>query len=557
MNLRNIVVAVLSVVLVAWIPARGEDAPSSPDFPRYPAIEGNVRFWVRVYSEWGLGQVVIHDSERPELIYEIALLPGRVEERYSDAQRDFIKARVEGWRERLRLLEAALEAGQPLDDDQKALALLVTTNAGSEAIRGSCDRLRTQRGVRERFRRGVEISQRYDALIRQTLREEGVPETLAFLPHVESSFQSHAVSSAGAVGAWQFTRSAGRRYMHVTSAFDERLDAVLAARGAARYLKDAYAKLGRWPLALTSYNHGVGGMTQAVAALGQDYEKIFLEYEGRLFGFASRNFYPEFLAAVEVASQPGKFFPDGLALEPPLDHDRTTLSRASSPRAIARRLGLAVDELAALNPAWTARALRADLSIPANATVWLPRGTMTERPPVAPASTDAPEGRSTEYVVRPGDTLAAIATRYAVEVADLCRWNGMPAGSTVIQPGQRLVVTGEAGSATAAAASREHEVGPGETLFTIARMHGLSINELRSLNSMSPGDTLIRPGDKLLVGGSPRKSDGVHVVRPGETLVRIATSYGVRLADLLHINRLDTRTVIHPGQRIVIPFLPH
>ena len=130
----------------------------------------------------------------------------------------------------------------------------------------------------------------------------------------------------------------------------------------------------------------------------------------------------------------------------------------------------------------------------------------------------------------------------------------------MIQPGQRVVVSGEAEPIAPGPPAREHEVGPGETLSTIARMHGLSIDELRSLNSMSPGQTLIRPGDKLLVGGNTGKPgaarDAVHVVRRGETLMRIATSYGVRLADLLHINRLDSRTVIHPGQRIVIPFLP-
>ena len=555
--IRRTFAAVALCLSILGSPAHGQDAPAAPtDFPRYPAIDGNVRFWTRVYGEWGLGQVVLHDARRPELIYEVVALPGTVGERYSDEQRAFIDARAEFWRARLRALEQTLAAGQSLDEDQKGLALLVTTNAGSEAIRGSADRVRTQRGVRERFRRGIEISRRYDALIREALREEGVPEDLAFLPHVESSFQSRAVSSAGAVGAWQFTRAAGRRYMHVTSAFDERLDAVLAARGAARYLKDAYAKLGQWPLALTSYNHGVGGMEQAVASLGADYERIFLEYQGRLFGFASRNFYSEFLAAVEVASHPETYFPEGLSPEPPLDNDRVTLARATSPRTMARRHGLRVDELAALNPAWTARAVRSDLSIPAQATVWLPRGTLAASRP-SPASPPATERRVTEYVVRTGDTLTAIATRYAVDVADLCRWNGLSEGSTAIQPGQRLVVSGERAPS---APDGEHVVGDGETLSTIARLHGVSIEQLRALNGLGPNDTLIHAGDRLVVRGTESAAtaarDSVHVVRRGETLLRIATSYGVRLADLLHINRLDSRTVIHPGQRIVIPFLP-
>lgn len=553
---RNLIVAVAGVALVAAVPAAAQDhLPAlGADFPRYASIEPNVRFWTRVYGEWGLDRVVVHDARRPELIYEILTLPGPVGERYSDAQREFLDERIAHWRGRLTRLEHDLGTGQPLDDEQKQLAIQVTTSAGSEAIRGAADRIRTQRGVRERFRRGVEIGRRYDALIRETLREEGVPEALAYLPHVESSFQSQARSSAGAVGAWQFTRSAGRRYMHVTSAFDERLDVVLAARGAARYLRDAYAKLGQWPLALTSYNHGVGGMTQAVAALGPDYERIFLEYEGRLFGFASRNFYSEFLAAVDVASRAETFFPEGISPEPPFDHDRLTLPRAASPRAIARRHGLAVAELAAINPAWTSRAVRSDLSIPAHATVWLPRGTLSAaRPPAAAPGNAERAARGTEYVVRPGDTLTSIATRHAVDVEDLMRSNGLADPS--IQPGQRLVVTE---SSQATSSDDDHVVRPGETLSTIARAHGLSVDRLRSLNGLGTGDTLIRPGDRLRVrpDESSRSTDAVHVVRKGETLLRIATRYGVQLTDLLHINELDLHAVIHPGQQLVIPFLP-
>jgi len=539
--------------LPAW--AEGEQPAPPSSFPTYAAIEGNVRFWVQVYGEWGLGQVVVHDARRPELIYEVVALPGVVGERYTPEQRAFIDGRADAWRAQLRALEQALAEGQPLDDEQKSLAVLVTTTAGSASVQGAADRVRLQRGVRDRFRRGLEISKRYDALIRETLRQEGVPEDLAFLPHVESSFQSHAVSSAGAVGAWQFTRSAGRRYLQVTSAFDERLDAVLAARGAARYLKDAYATLGQWPLALTSYNHGVGGMVRAVAAHGPDYERIFLDYEGRVFGFASRNFYSEFLAAIEVASHAETYFPEGLSPETPLDHERWILPRASSPRAIARRHGLGLEELSAINPAWTARAVRSDLSIPAHATVWLPLGTLAaNRPPPPDARAD---GRSvTEYVVQPGDTLDGIARRYAVTVADLRRWSGFPEGSTIIQTGQRLVVSGQRAPV---APDGEHVVRSGETLSTIAGANGLSIDELRALNRMSPRDSLIRPGQRLQVSGEapgPARSDEtVHVVRPGETLVRIATRYGVRLADLLHLNQIDAHTIIHPGQRIVIPFL--
>ena len=156
--------------------------------------------------------------------------------------------------------------------------------------------------------RGLEISQRYDAVFRKIFREEGLPEDLAFLPHVESSFQASARSSAGAVGLWQFTRGAAERFMTVNTKVDERLNPIASARGAARYLKHAYSLLGSWPLALTSYNHGINGMLRAKKQLGGDFVHIVEQCTLPNFGFASRNYYAEFLAAREIAGDPRWIF---------------------------------------------------------------------------------------------------------------------------------------------------------------------------------------------------------------------------------------------------------
>jgi membrane-bound lytic murein transglycosylase D len=116
--------------------------------------------------------------------------------------------------------------------------------------------------------------------------------------------------------------------MNVNGVIDERLDPIASARGAARYLSHAYDTLGSWPLALTSYNHGIGGMQRAKGYFGHDFMRIVREYDHPLFGFASRNFYAEFLAAREVADQPERFFPEGVSYEPPLlDGDRVMLAR--------------------------------------------------------------------------------------------------------------------------------------------------------------------------------------------------------------------------------------
>src|SRR4029434_8272057 len=113
----------------------------------------------------------------------------------------------------------------------------------------------TQRGIKEQFRDGIVRSGRHVSEFREILTKAGVPEELAFLPLVESSFDN-VRSKAGAVGVWQFTKGTGKLYLTINNKVDERLDPTKAARAAARLLRDNYLALQDWPLAITAYNHG-------------------------------------------------------------------------------------------------------------------------------------------------------------------------------------------------------------------------------------------------------------------------------------------------------------
>ncbi len=347
-----------------------------PAFELPAGLAPQVAFWRKVYSHWSQGQSVLHDDRYMQLIYAELNLPGPVSDHYTAEQRAYVAEQRTLWRERLAELERRLLAGEPLDADQQALADFITEQAGPQAVYGAAERLRSQRGVRERFHRGLAISGRYDAAFRQVFREAGLPEDLAYLPHVESSFQAHARSSAGATGMWQFTRGAARTFMIDHPALDERLDPLASARGAARYLSTAYRRLGSWPLALTSYNHGINGMSRAHARFGDDFMRIVDEYDHRLFGFASRNFYAEFLAAREVARNPQHYFPEGVAFHPPLNGDGLILSESLYAQQLARHFGLDPSTLIALNPAWTAPAASGRISLPVGTTIWLPAGTL-------------------------------------------------------------------------------------------------------------------------------------------------------------------------------------
>lgn len=417
-------------------------------FPFPEGLRGHVDFWTNVFGVWTNRQVVFHDMRFPALVYEVIDLVGPSGGTYTPEQQQIVRAHRAAIEARLRSLQVMVELKAPLTDDEKSLALLVATAAGTDALTGAADRVRSQRGIRDGFRRGLQISGRYDSVFRKIFVDAGLPADLACLPHVESSFQAQARSSAGAVGIWQFTRGAARIFMKLDSSIDERLDPVAAARGAARYLGTAHAQLGDWALAVTSYNHGVAGMSRARERFGHDFDRIVREYDGKLFGFASRNFYAEFLAARRIARDPQQWFPEGIAYDPPLATDEVILPASMPAQRIAMRYGVTVATLAALNPGWSKRTVRGGRALPAGISVWLPGGTLeriaaaTRAPQAKPRASKAPATSLADFivhVVRRGETLLQIASHHGVRLSDLTAANSLDA-TAMIHPGQQLRV---------------------------------------------------------------------------------------------------------------------
>jgi peptidoglycan lytic transglycosylase D len=482
------------------------------------ALQDNVAFWRRVFGEWRLNQVVLHDADYPALVYEVIDLDGETAESLTSRQYEQIQSRRAALEKRLAHLAKSGADISALSDEDRSLRHNIIDIAGEAALANAESRVRAQRGLRERFRQGLEISGRYDRVFRQVFREEGVPEDLAYLPHVESSYQNKARSSVGAAGMWQFTRSAGRLFLTVNHSVDQRMDPVAAARGAARYLHQAYEMLGDWPLAITAYNHGIQGMLRAKARYGADFNRIVRDYDSRTFGFASRNFYAEFLAARQVVMDHEHYFPEGVALQHPLALDSVVLERPLRAPELARLYAVKHNALVALNPAWTRRAALGKVAIPAGIQVWLPAGTLSraeEGEPAKSAAASQSEDRDDQ------ETVAAAATP----------------------------------------ASIFHIVHANENLTTIARRYGLSIETLRALNAMPAHRDVVRVGQKLrvrdaaepVVGGNDESDLIIHVVRKGDTPSVIAASYGVSLKDLLVNNQLTKRSKLLPGQRLEIP----
>lgn len=451
------------------------DRDGSDLFPVPDAIAPNVDFWRRVYGVWSRSEVAFHDDEHLGVIYEVAQLPGATREGYTSEQRAWVKARKALYRDRLRTLESKVRRRAPLNSSEKALLAKLEQGAGRDAVYGAADRVRSQRGVRERFQRGLEISGRYDEHFRNQMRAKGVPADLAYLPHVESSFQTHARSSVGAAGIWQFMPATGRDYgMRVDRVIDERLDPITCADSAARYLSSAHRKLGNWPLAITSYNHGKGGVANAKAQYGDDIGRIVKHYRGRAFGFSSRNFYASFVAAREVARNPDRYFPEGIRYEAPWSYERIVLSSSMPAEHVAQHYGITTAHLGRLNLHWREPALDGRSRLPGGTTVWLPKGSLARVASLPPAYESAPA--KTTVAARSGRDAGDVATAKATTAA-------------------------ASRTASAQSAPKYHVVQPQETLYRVAVNNGISVEKLRKLNRLGPDENQIRVGQKLRVSG--------------------------------------------------------
>ncbi len=420
-------------------------------FPRPPELETAVHFWVRVYTEVDTNSGFLHDENNLAVVYEtLHFAPDtsrRQRERVVEAARDRYVAALE----RIATSNGSLSA-----DDERIRKLW--GEATPAQLIDATQHIRFQLGQSDRFREGLERSGRWEQHIAETLARLGLPPELAALPYVESSFNPSARSKVGAAGLWQFMRSTGRRYMRIDSTVDDRLDPFLSTEAAAQLLSYNHRLLGTWPLAITAYNHGAAGVRRAVEELGtDDIATIVRHYKSPTFGFASRNFYASFLAALEIDRDPEKYF-GRLPRESEAQFQEVKLPFRTSIPALESALHVDGDTLRALNPAlrpvcwrgrrpvpkgyplrlpvggtdWTPKLLAARLGpsavVPATSPVTSPAASPAAPPAESSGATEAvlaSTGAPSRHRVRRGETLASLADQYGVSAEALAQLNGL------------------------------------------------------------------------------------------------------------------------------------
>ncbi len=560
-------------------------------FPVPAKLEPNVEFWTQVYTAYTSHQVLVHDERHLNVIYgylDFTALDASSKSagRKSAEKREEIRQAKSHYRALLQDLAAGRTSKSHPQEQERIRRMFESVPGGrstssqreASAIYSSAiSRIRTQTCLQDQFAEGIERSGVYMRAIEEVFSKRDLPLALTRLPFVESLFQWHARSSAAAGGIWQFVPSTARLYrLKMDLELDERYDPLRATDAAARHLEDNYRSLRTWPLAITAYNHGAGGMRRAVRKLGtRDMGEIATRYRSRNFGFASRNFYSEFIAAARIYENREHYFP-GTEPRPALASEEFSPGHYVPIRDLAQGAGLELSVLKAINPALTRAVWDGHVYLPQSYPLRVPagRGAAFEAAYAAlPNSRKSSHQVGYYYRVRKGDTLSRIAEKFGTSTSSLQRANKLRSANR-IRIGQRLLIPpGRGGTRSVApvvaqSTSGVHVVRRGETLSGIADAYRTSTNRLRTINGLRNADRIyvgqrLRVSSRSASGATPGGATAsstvaatgtgrTHVVRSGETLHSIARRYGTTVRAIQNANRIRN-TIIHPAQVLVIP----
>ena len=293
-----------SLAVMSLAGATSCQAAAQLPFPRPAFIEPNIQFWVDVFATYSVRDFAIVDRDKVSRIYQVYHLPGDGIPTRDDVDwvNVYLKSKYSD------LLQHLAAGHQPETAEERRVAEMFKGESLS-AYSIAADNLRVQEGLRERFREGLVRSRYYRPTMERIFRQWGLPPELVTLAQVESGFQSRAKSSAGACGIWQFTRATGAKYMKISRHHDDRLNPIRETEAAAQLLRSNYDQLGDWALAITAYNYGTGGIARAADLYQGDYSTMIERYQGPRFGFAVKNYYAEFLAAMDVYENEETYFP--------------------------------------------------------------------------------------------------------------------------------------------------------------------------------------------------------------------------------------------------------
>ncbi|MBI5267298.1 MAG: LysM peptidoglycan-binding domain-containing protein [candidate division Zixibacteria bacterium] len=435
-----------------------------------------------------------------------------------------------------------------------------------------------QTGAREAFTRFLTRSKKYTPMMKQILKQYGLPEDLIYLCMVESGFNPHAYSWARAMGLWQFMAATGRMYgLNRNWWLDERKDPIKATHAAARYLRDLYNDFGNWELAMASYNGGPGRVHRTMKSMRtEDFWKLKLKKQ-------TMDYVPLIMAAAIIGKNPAKYGFHVSDFEPEIVWDEVTIDKPLELSAIAKSLDCSVEELQILNPELLRKYTPPNTN---DYVLKVPRGQREKFLAVYDDLPSPAEATWVRHTVKKGESVGSIASRYGVSQYAILEANNLKK-STKIRAGRELIVPvpndkefasqKERTNREYASKGNLYTVRNGDNLWNIAQGFKTSVDAIRRINYMD-ASARIYVGQKLKIPGNNRngkdvderpvlaatdnasatksssKNDGngKHTVRSGDTIWEVARKYGTSASKIREWNGLNSNSRIYPGQSLIV-----
>jgi membrane-bound lytic murein transglycosylase D len=522
-----------------------------PDVFAVPAgLRSRVQFWKDIYSKYTTNQGVMHDSVYVDIVYEpIDFGPIMSDSsknifQKNRAREHLIKERRSEIEQRLKRIQAFKTADGLAGEDLRYWKMFEGVHDEkrySEAAEHG--RVRFQLGQKDRFILGIYYAGRYIHRMEKIFRDENLPVELTRLPFVESSFNILARSRVGASGVWQFMRRTAKPFMSVNSSIDERNDPLHATRASARLLKQNYAMLQSWPLAVTGYNHGPYGVRGITNRLGtRDIAEIVNTYSSRSFGFASENFYSCFLAALDVERNAGKYFP-GVRWGAEIESIEISLNKSFPYSALLAIFDGNSDATTLLNPHLLPAVRKGRQNIP--------RGTFVRVPPSrTELATDLAEGKiSLSKFLAQAQSLSATRPINTITLAAAAAASPqMMAAPSLAEleksKGPQLIAAPAAPTPPPSVAVSTPAPTPTPAPVSVAAVAPISDARTLSILNVASAST---PALSTAVPGAAAKSTfatqavadtkpDIYKIRHGDSWFRIAKKTGVGVAELREAN---------------------
>ena len=440
------------------------------------------------------------------------------------------------------------------------------------------------------FSRWLERSSKWFPMMKRIAKEENMPMEIIYLSMIESGLNPTIISSAKALGLWQFMRATGEMYnLNKNSSvfIDERREPEKATRAAMIHLRDLYNEFGDWHLAMAAYNCGAGCVARSIRRTNKQ-NPNYWEVRDNL-PRETRGYVPQYIAAARIAMDPVSygFDLDSLDFQDEYRYETVAIDSAVNLSALAKAAGISLDSLKMYNTELLKDCTPPDMS-PYH--LKLPIGSKQTFAVNYPLLTDEEKMPYVTHTVANKESLASISRNYNVSINDIVAVNQLSGTKAKLKKGMSLVIPtssnylqkiAKAESASQAVESNspvvknesvKHTVAKGETLYSIAKKFDMEVAELRTLNNITVENENLVAGKELWVKPIPAANtsnegnanspqitkfetkDKVikHKVKRGETLAQIADDYGVTIASIKEHNKISNKNNIQKNQILTI-----